>query len=187
MFKATFLLFAATASIIAFAGTACADEFPVIFTGGHDIGKNDFGRPCTLIAAALGVKTEIFREAFSGVTPARGRGPTGDEARRNKETLLRVLAPHGVTNDRLDEVSNFYRYQPQNGELWRHRDATAHAVVEGGKVKSIVVTDAGAGYSTPPTATVKGLDGVELVVTLHFDRDLKKNGSIQAIEVKAGN
>jgi hypothetical protein len=162
-----------------------ADLSSVSFTGGHDIGPNDFGRPCNLIAAAIGVRTEVFREAFSGVTPARGHGPTGDEARRNKEALMKVLGPRGVTNDRLDEVSNFYRYRPQSTELWRHREAKAHAVEENGTVKKVVVTDPGFGYSSPPKAQVKGLDGIELVVKLHVDRDLKKNGSIETIEVKA--
>src|SRR4051812_42172342 len=156
----------------------------VIFTGGHDIGPNDHGRPCNLIAAALGVRTEVFREAFSGVTPARGRGPTGDEAKRNKEALMRVLRPHGVTNERLDEVSDYYRYQPQKGELWRHRDAKAHALVEAGRVVRVLVTDAGAGYSTPPRATIRGMEAVELAVTLQFDKDLKKNGSIKSVEVR---
>jgi hypothetical protein len=181
--KATVLIVASLSLVITLVGIALADDAPVSFTGGHDIGPNDFGRPCNLIAAALGVKTEVFREAFSGVTPARGRGPTGDEARRNKEALLKVLGPHGVTNDRLDEVSNFYRYRPQNGELWRHRNAKAHAVVENGVFKKVVVTDPGFGYSSHPTAKVKGFDGVELIVKLHFDKDMKKNGSIEAIEV----
>src|SRR6187401_3427110 len=106
-----------------------ADEtkVPVTFSGGHDLGKNDYGRPCTLMAAALGVKPDEFRKAFSGVTPARGRGPTGAEARRNKEALMNVLAPLGVTNDRMDEVANYYRFRPQNGELWPTKDAHAEA------------------------------------------------------------
>jgi hypothetical protein len=61
-----------------------------------------------LIAAGLSVRPEVFREAFSGVTPARGRGPTREEARKNKAALLKVLAPQGVTNERLDEVSDYY-------------------------------------------------------------------------------
>ncbi len=66
---------------------------PVQISEGHEIGKNDYGRPVVLIAAALGVKPDVFREAFSGVTPARGRGPTGEEARKNKAALMKVLAP----------------------------------------------------------------------------------------------
>src|SRR5262245_40619239 len=118
----------------------------VSFSGGHEIGKQDFGRPVPLIAAALGVKPDVFRKAFSGVTPAKGRGPSGDEARKNKAALMKVLQPHGVTNDRLDEVSNYYRYQPQSNRLWPTTAAKAHAIVEDGKIKRIVVTNPGSGY-----------------------------------------
>jgi hypothetical protein len=156
---------------------------PLVFSGGHDIGPGDHGRPCVLIAAALGVKTEVFREAFSGVTPAKDRGPSGDEARRNKEALLKVLGPHGITNERIDEVSDFYRYRPQNGELWKHRQAEAHAVLENGKIAKVVVTDPGFGYSTPPQITVSGHPDAKFLVTLSFDKDFQKNGSIAAIEV----
>lgn len=179
----------AVASVVALGLFALAKaekepDHPLVFTGGHDIGKDDHGRPCVLIAAALGVKTEVFREAFSGVTPAKGRGPTGEEARKNKDALMKVLKPHGVTNDRLDEVSNFYRYKPQDGELWKHKDAKGYAVVEDGKVTKVVVTDAGAGYSSTPKVTIKGFEKVELTVTLLLDKDLEKNGSIKSVELK---
>ena len=173
----------ALSMVFAFCGTARAEDVPVTFTGGHDIGKDDHGRPCTLIAAALGVKAEQFREAFGGVTPAKGK-PSDDEARKNKEALMNVLKPLGVTNDRLDEVSNYYRFRPQNGELWKHSGAKAHAVVENGKVVKVVIDDAGAGYSTVPKVTVKGFEKTEFVVTLMLSKDLKKNGSIEAIELK---
>ena len=164
--------------------TASAEDHPVSFTGGHETDRQDGGRPCVLIAAALSVKTEVFREAFSGVTPAKDGRPTGEEARRNKKALLKILGPHGVTNERLDEVSDYYRYRPQGGGLWNHKSAHAHAIVEDGKVVRIVVTEPGSGYSTPPKVTIRGMDDVELVVTLLFDKDLAKNGSIQSIEVK---
>lgn len=159
----------------------------VSFSGGHETDKRDGGRPVVLIAAALGVKPEVFREAFSGVTPARGRGPTGEEARANKAALMKVLQPHGITNDRLDEVSDYYRYRPQNGELWKHTEAKAHAFVEAGKIKKIVVTDPGSGYSSPPVATVTGQDGVKLKVTVLYEKNLKKNGSIQSIDVDSND
>ena len=169
-----------------FCGTARAAEMevPVTFSGGHGTDPKDGGRPVVLVAAALGVKPEVFREAFSGVTPARGGKPSQEEARRNKAALMKVLEPHGVTNDRLDEVSNYYRYQPQRGELWMTTPAKAYAVVEDGKVKRIVVTDPGSGYSTPPKATVQGMDNVQLKVTVQFGKDLKKNGGIGSIEVE---
>lgn len=165
--------------------SALADEtkVSVSFSGGHDTDPKDHGRPVVLIAAALGVKTEVFREAFSGVTPARNGKPSGEEARRNKEALMKVLKPHGITNERLDEVSDYYRYQPQKGDLWKNTPAKAHAIVVDGKIKEIVVTEPGSGYSTPPTATVKGLEKVPLKVSLKFGKDLKKNGSIGTIEV----
>jgi hypothetical protein len=172
-----------TAGMVFTAVHAADNEVPLTISGGHDIGRKDFGRPIALIAAALNVKPDVFREAFSGVTPARGGGPSPDEARKNKSALMKVLAPHGVTNDRLDEVSNYYRYQPQRGELWKVAPAKAHAVVVGGKIKSIVVTEPGSGYCNPPEVTVAGFENVPLKVTLHFDTDLKKNGSIASIEV----
>jgi hypothetical protein len=171
--------------LIGSAVRAADTQVPVTFSGGHDTDRRDGGRPVVLIAAALGVTPAVFREAFSGVTPAKNGRPSGDEARRNKEALLKVLEPYGVTNERLDEVSDYYRYRPQNNELWRNSPAKAHAVVEGGKVKRIVVTDGGAGYTTPPKAIVKGLERVELTVALQFGKDLKTNGGVKAIEVAA--
>jgi hypothetical protein len=156
---------------------------PVTLSDGHDIGKNDYGRPVVLMAAALGVKPDEFRQAFSGVRPAHGRGPTGAEARRNKEVLMKVLAPLGVTNERMDEVANYYRFRPQNGELWPTKPAKAYAVVEGDKIKKIVVTDPGSGYCSPPKVTVKGFDNLRLEAKLKLVTDLKKNGGIEAVEL----
>src|SRR5262245_48263063 len=133
-------------NVITFAARAEETRIPVTFSGGHEIGKKDYGRPITLIAAALNVKPDDFRKAFSGVTPAHGRGPTGDEARRNKEALMKVLGPLKVTNERLDEVSNYYRFRPQKNELWPTKPAEAYAVIEDGELKKVVVTKPGAGY-----------------------------------------
>ena len=164
-------------------GRAAETEVPLEFSGGREIGKNDFGRPIPLIAAALGVKPDEFRKAFSGVTPARGGPPSGDEARKNKEALMKVLGPLGVTNERLDAVSDYYRFQPQQRELWKHTPAKGYAVVDGGKVKKLVITEGGSGYSSPPTAKIKGVQGVTLKATLHFDKEFKKNGSVNSVEV----
>ncbi len=155
------------ALIVALAGCTTASSLPDVVAanatetvtlkiqGGHETGPVGNGRPVVLIAAALGVPTEVFREAFSGVSPA-GAGQEVDEERANanKAVLLGALAPYGVSNDRLDEVSNFYRYVESAGELWSHRDATVVAVVENGVVTSISVTDAGFGYSSVPTVTL---------------------------------
>ncbi len=132
------------------------------------------------------VTPDTFREAFSGVTPAKGRGPTADEARKNKAALMKVLAPHGVTNDRMDEVANYYRFQPQRGELWPTTAAKAYAVVEDGKIKRIVVSEPGSGYCSPPDVKVEGFDTTKFKAALKFSKDLKKNGGIATIDVVAG-
>lgn len=164
-------------------GRAAEKVVPLVFSGGHEIGKNDYGRPVVLIAAALGVKPDEFRKAFSGVTPAKGGSPSGEQARKNKDALMKVLGPLGVTNDRLDEVSNYYRYQPQKGELWKTTPPKGHAVVEDGTVKKVVLTEAGSGYSSLPKVTIQGMEGVTLKATLHFDKELKKNGSVESVGV----
>jgi hypothetical protein len=162
---------------------AAETKVPVTFTGGHEIGKNDYGRPCVLMAAALGVKPDEFRKAFSGVRPAHGRGPTREEAQRNKEALMKVLGPLKVTNERMDEVANYYRFRPQNGELWPTRPAKAHAIVEDGKIKKFVITDPGSGYSSPPKVSVKGFEKVPLEAKLKLVTDLKKNGGVESVEL----
>jgi hypothetical protein len=174
-----------TISLAIMARTARAEEtkVPVTFSGGHELNKNDYGRPINLMAAGLGVKPDEFRKAFSGVTPARGRGPTGDEQRRNKQALMKVLAPLKVTNERMDEVANYYRFRPQKGELWPTKPAEAYAVVDGGKIKEIVVTKPGSGYNTPPEATVEGFKNVRLEAKVKYDTNLKKNGGIDSLEI----
>jgi hypothetical protein len=162
---------------------AAETKVPVTFSGGHEIAKNDFGRPIPLMAAALGVKPEVFREAFSGVTPAKGRGPTGDEARKNKGALLKVLRPYGVTNERMDEVANYYRFRPQDHELWPTTTAKAEAIVENGKIKKIVVTEPGAGYCSQPTVKIDGFDDAKFNVELSLSKELKKNGGVKSVEL----
>ncbi len=179
-----FALAVAACGLLSGAARAGEAELPVTFGGGHGTDPRDGGRPVVLVAAALGVTPEVFREAFRGVTPARDGRPSPEEARRNKAALMKVLQPYGVTNERLDEVSDYYRYRPQRGELWKTTPAKAYAVVEGGKVRRVVVTDPGSGYSTPPAATVRGLEGVRLKVTLRFGKDLGKNGSVGTVEVE---
>jgi hypothetical protein len=178
-----FTLAVSLAGMACLAARAAESKVPLSFSGGHDLGPKDYGRPVALIAAGLGVEPDVFRKAFSGVTPSRNGPPSGELARRNKAALMKVLGPHGVTNERLDEVSNYYRFQPQRGRIWPTTPAEAQAIVEGGKIKQIVVTSPGSGYCSPPTATVPGLEGVTLNVTLRFDKDLRKNGAIGSIEV----
>lgn len=174
---------------MAFLGMACAVmnaaeiRLPVTFSGGHDTDPKDGGRPVMLVAAGLGVSAEVFRKAFNGVTPARGGEPSPEQTRRNKDALMKALSPYKITNERLDEVSNYYRYRPGREELWKNVPAKAEAVVENGVVSRIEVKEAGAGYSSLPTATIKDMESAKLIVTLLFDKELKKNGSIAKIEL----
>ncbi|NHN33396.1 hypothetical protein [Paenibacillus agricola] len=156
----------------------------VVISGGFDTDQVDHGRPVVLIAAALGVPTEVFRQAFSGVTPAgtESGGPNSALALRNKAALLKVLAPYGITNERLDEVSNYYRYNGSRGEVWSRTLATATATVTNGVVTEITITNPGAGYSSNPTITVTGPSGkVTATATLFYTKDFNSNGSLSAI------
>jgi hypothetical protein len=157
----------------------------VVISGGFNTDPQDNGRPVVLIAAALGVPTEVFREAFSGVTPAGADGgPSSALAQRNKAALLKVLAPYGITNERLDEVSNYYRYNGSKGQVWSRTLATATATVTDGIVTGVTITNPGAGYSSNPIITVMGPSGkVTATATLSYTTDFKTNGSISAITI----
>ena len=155
----------------------------VVFSGGYETDRQDHGRPVALIAGALGVEPEVFRQAFSKVTPARGGGPSAEHARANKRVLMDALGKYGITNERLDEVSNYYRYQPQSGELWTHTPATAAATIRDGKVVSLEITDPGAGYMTPPAVVVAGHADVKVKATIEFTKDLRTNGRLASLTV----
>ena len=98
---------------------------------------------------------------------------------------MKVLAPLKVTNDRMDEVANYYRFRPQKGELWPTKPAEAYAVIDSGKIKEIVVTEPGSGYNTPPKATIDGFKNIRLESKIKYDKDLKKNGGIESVEIAA--
>jgi len=161
-----------------------ADETraPVTFTGGHATDPQDRGRPVALIAAALGVPPEVFRAAFRDVRPApAGQEPHPEQVRQNKDALMHALGPYGVTNERLDAVSNYYRYRPGRGELWPTTPATAYATVRKGTVTGFTITNPGSGYSSPPEISVPGLEGLRVRASLSFSTDLRKNGGIAGI------
>lgn len=153
----------------------------VTFSGGHDTDGRDKGRPVVLIAAALGVPADVFREAFTHVHPAGpDRGPTGDEARANKRALLDALAPYGVTNDRLDQVSDYYRYNRSRGEMWPTTDAVAYALVKNGVITGFDITTPGSGYSSPPQISIPGFQ-LTPAITLGWSKEFESNGSITRI------
>jgi hypothetical protein len=161
-------------------------RLPVVFSGGHDTDPVDHGRPVVLIAAALGVKTEVFRDAFSRVHPADPeRGPTAERAQANKAALLSALGKYGITNERLDEVSNFYRYRPGEDRLWKHTPAVAHALVKDGIVVGYEIITAGAGYSSSPKVIVPGIKNANARAEIAFGKDLKTNGKVSVIRIAA--
>ncbi len=70
----------------------------------------DKGRPVCEIANELGVPAEVFREAFTHVTPAaKGVEPSDAQREANHQALLSRLSPYGVTPALLDSVSDKYR------------------------------------------------------------------------------
>jgi len=143
------------------------------------------GRPVRLIAAALKVKPEVFREAFSNVRPERGAGgPSPALARENKSVLLKALGKHGVTNERLDEVSNFYRYRPGGDELWKHSPAFVEAVVVNNEVIELKIVRPGSGYSSEPKISIVGYENLNIKTTLRFTSDLKTNGSLASVSIE---
>lgn len=160
-------------------------EVTVNIIGGFETDPRDHGRPVVLIAAALGVPTDVFREAFSHVSPAgAGQEPDPEQVKKNKQALLNVLGPYGVTNERLDEVSNYYRYNGSAGETWPHTQATAKAIVENGVVTGFVITNPGSGYTSTPTVEVTGAGSVSAVATVSYTTDFATNGSIKVITLK---
>ena len=164
------------------AGTAGASTVTVRITGGHVTDSRDHGRPVVLVAAALGVPAAVFRTAFSGVTPApAGTEPDPARVQLNKEALLGVLGPYGVTNEALDAASNYYRYNGSAGEMWPHTAAVANAVIANGKVVSIGIVRAGSGYTSTPVVTVPGHPAVKVKATLAFGKSLGSNGSLASL------
>ena len=161
-----------------------ANSPAITIGGGHDTLGVDRGRPVILVAAGLGVPPQVFRDAFSHVRPApAGQEPDPEQVRRNKRALMDALAKYGVTNELLDSVSNYYRYPPGRGNIWRNRVAKIEAIVKGNAVTGFRVVDGGAGYTSVPTISVEGHPEVKAVVTVAYGKDLKTNGSISKVEL----
>jgi len=159
-------------------------EWTVKISGGHETEGPDRGRPVVLVAGGLGVKPEVFREAFSHVRPAPGgERPTEERAQQNKRALMDALGKHGVTNELLDTVSNYYRYRREQGEMWPTKPAVATAIVTNGKLTGFKVTSGGSGYSSVPTVTVVGHPEIKVEVVISYGKDLSKNGSISEIKI----
>jgi len=174
----TFIILATTAWSQANAVT----RVPVTISGGHQTDPRDHGRPVVLVAGGLGVSPEVFHDAFSRVHPvAPGSYPDDQRARQNKEVLLGALSRYGITNQQLDAVSDYYRYQPGSGQLWPTKPAKIQAVVQNGIATSFEITDGGSGYSSQPTLSVPGYHIGPVQVNLSFGKDFSKNGSIASV------
>ncbi len=164
------------------AAPATMGDITVSINGGFETDPRDKGRPVVLIAAALGVPADVFREAFSHVKPAgAGQQPDPEQVKLNKKALLDALGPYGVTNDLLDKVSNYYRYNGSAGETWPRTPATARAIIENGVVTGFVITNPGSGYSSIPTITVSGAGNITAVATVSYTTNFATNGSVTAI------
>ena len=120
------------------------------------------------------------------MTPAAGgQSPTRSRcARLNEDALLKVLAPYGVANGRLDEVSSYDRSNGSAGEVWRQPVAGAGAVVRNGVAARIVRT--GAGNSSAPRVTIVGYPEVEGRATIACRTDLATNGSVSKLTLVKG-
>jgi hypothetical protein len=128
------------------------------------------------------VPSDVFRKVFSNVKPApAGQEPDPAQVRLNKQALMQGLSPYGVTDERLNAVSNYYRYNRSKGEMWPITPATAYATIQNGVVTGFTITNPGSGYSAPPTVSVAGMPGLKAIVTLTYDTDFKKNGSVSKI------
>lgn len=179
-------LLAAAALVVAGAAPAASTKTVSIkISGGHKTVASDKGRPVVLVAGALGVKPSVFRKAFSGVHPAGqgSGGPTSAEAQANKQALLKVLGPYGITNDQIDAASNKYRYNDSAGEMWPTTAAKGIATIRNGKVVSVKITKGGAGYTSKPAISVPGYSAT-LSVKLHYGKSYSTNGSIKSVTVK---
>ena len=155
----------------------------IVFRDGDETDPREHGRPVALVAAAPGVPDQVFRDAFSHVRPARGGSPTPARARANKKVLMQALGPYGVTNRRLDEVSDYYRCNRSRGEHWPHTPAAAVAVIQGDSVTGISITNPGSGYSSPPRVRVAGYPQVRVTAHLALGTDLRTNGRITALRL----
>ena len=94
---------------------------PINFSGGYDTDARDRGRPVVLIGSALGVTPEVFRNAFSGVTPSRGGPPSAALARANKKVLMDALSPHGVSMKYRISIGTIARQGKSGSGLRRSR------------------------------------------------------------------
>lgn len=153
----------------------------VTLIGGFQTDPRDGGRPVILIASMLGVEPQVFRDVFSGVRPSQDGQPTDEEARANKKVLLDGLGKYGITNEKLDQVSNYYRYMGSKGQTWPQRKAIVTVEIKGNKSVATIV-DAGVGYTTNPTFSIT-INGIVYkgYGKIMCTQDFTTNGSIKEL------
>jgi hypothetical protein len=96
---------------------------------------------------------------------------------------MNALGKYGITNERLDTVSNYYRYMGSRGELWKNKPAAANALIKNGAIVGYEIIDGGSGYSSLPTITVANHPEALAKVELAFGRNLETNGAISSITI----
>ena len=96
---------------------------------------------------------------------------------------MNALGKFGVTDDRLNAVSNFYRYPPGSRALWKNKPATANALLKNGTIVGYEITSGGYGYTRPPTVSAPGSDGAMAKVEISYGKYLETNGAVSAITI----
>ena len=94
---------------------------------------------------------------------------------------MNALGKFGIDNDRLDAVSNFYRYPPGSRNLWKNQPATASALVKEGSIIGYEITNGGYGYTKSPIVTVPGMASATAKVEIAYGKDMATNGTVSVI------
>lgn len=96
---------------------------------------------------------------------------------------MKALGKYGITNERLDKVSDYYRYMGRRGELWKNKPALVNALIKDGKIIGYEIVKGGSGYSSSPTISVSNHPEAMAKVELGFSTDLEFNGTISGITI----
>jgi len=153
-------------------------------SGGHETDAIDGGRPVYLIGSMLGITGEQFRDAFSYVTPEENGHLNEETAQANKVKLLAQLEPYGITNDEIDETTNYYRYYPGGMNIWPYTHAVLDATISNGTVTSFEIVSGGDGYTSEPIVTVDGYGDIAVDIIISYTDSFETNGAITAITVQ---
>lgn len=162
-----------------------AGRVVVEFSGGRETQPEDNGHPVTLIANALDITPQVFREAFFQFVPDAENTDT-DGWKQHLPEMMKILGPHGVTEARLTEVLDYYAGTRAGGATWPLEPAIAWATVKDGKITGFEVTTGGAGYNSPPTVNVAGHDTSGVKAELSGSNSLKQNGAVSGIQLGPG-